>query len=1591
MNGERLTLRAPLTVGDTLLLTSGIIYTPVDTAALMLADDALALSASDSSYVEGRVVKVGNDGFVFPVGRNGKYRPIAMSAPSSTTAHFRGEYFEHSADADFPLSSRDTTLVGISSNEFWTMERLASTSNVSVTLAWDSITSCAMDTALSAVRVAGWDGTKWADRGNGGTTGTIDHGTVVSSAAATVFHAFTVGHGMEEMGCDDCNAAMFVGATDTCLTALGIVEGDNWLSFEAQGSNALFQIPYSDVEITAVEVFEHCRDGSAISVSLDADPDSTLIASFAEGLTQGKRYSVRVVKDSVGLEEIVLCIKSWNTPLGGCPPPPCDLIANGGFECSELGASMFHPDVNGVDSWTCAWGSPDISGTTTGRYAHMWAQRMNGVIRSESIRTNVNGSSGDYVLSFRYQAQTHVESIFFRLTNENDYSDCLVTGGSVMPSFDNDVLLELTPASGGIFNGSWWTWTGVVTADAPLGWLVIHPWSNSTTNSTDVWIDNVSLTRTVPDIDFNIQHATCGSAGDGSVTVSFDPHPQGLTWTWSPPVASPTTSVATGLSEGQYTVILTTADGCTNEATATVDLLANTVPSIQFSEQHVSCFGGNDGSLTVSFNPSQQGHSWTWSPTVAAPNTVTATGLSAGQYTVILTTAAGCTTQATATVTETAVPPIAIDTEVELTCNSPQTFSVDDPETGETYQWTVPSGATISSGQGTATVTVDWGTAAETGGQVCVTAQTCGQEACVYVAGCCEPPEGATVFTDATLSTAQTFTGTDIVVHGTLTLDDPTGTFVFSGCDILMSPNALIRAIDGTSITLTDATHVYACTDMHVGIQVYHADGRFVMNEGSLIEDAFIGADLRNNAFFDIDGARFDNNWGHVHVQDYTAFPQGTVKLTNTEMECTSTLTFPFVAGVRTFSGVSVRNSVKWTLGTGVTIDNAAYGIHLWDSPLTVTGNTVSNAHHSHCAVTQECGAGLYSIDHTGTSGLIVVNCEFYDNSRAGVHVLRGSNAAVRTCIFNNNPLSVLSDRTVNFEASGNEVSNTDIGFWTLRSTSPDIVGNQPITDTRFGIVSMFDREVSITNNTHSNPTLNDGFGISVVSPVSSSPWGSGPPSVNVRNNNISNVRRGIWLLNASYSYLMGNNIHVRETATSTPPAQFGDPAYGIYMDNSILSWVANNHMGSDVDASPWRWWDMGLYAGSSAANFVLCNSVENVHKGLGFHGSAASTLMLGNKMDGHIGEGIHHAWGTLATQGGPTQPTDNVWLGDFNYHTTTFQATQGAEIYVQEGSDNTPYQPDDFTPLAQPDNFPTFQILLTESNPSATSPIDCPFDFSDYRNYSYLYKVALDSVVYSGDDSIVKRRLAHLELFRAIRTDSLLQTDSILIAFADSFVGTDLGRLDTLDARLAPELDKTDVGRLSTAANLIPVTDTVAALWKEVLYLGFDTWADADTLVVLSSADTARLTEIALLCPYEFGPAVYRARGLLFKPDTAWFAMGHVCELGAEPIEPSMRLAEEESGEEMQPHAETFAKVYPNPTSGVLHISLKYAEEDIVFWRVLDLTGRSVSVSKEHSGRSEQVQDMSALRPGIYLLQLHVNGISEKVWRIALTGSDGH
>lgn len=187
----RAVLSNPLTIGIALQFIVGNIQSSA--SSLLVMNNASTVSGvSNSGFVDGPIRKIGNQAFTFPIGKNGNYRPIAISAPTTNTHHFTAEYFLQTPGNFYNANSKDASIDHISQNEFWILDRTNGTSAVSVTLSWNELISGQV-TNLSKLRICRWDGSAWRNHGNGATNGNTIAGNISSSGTINSFSPFTLG------------------------------------------------------------------------------------------------------------------------------------------------------------------------------------------------------------------------------------------------------------------------------------------------------------------------------------------------------------------------------------------------------------------------------------------------------------------------------------------------------------------------------------------------------------------------------------------------------------------------------------------------------------------------------------------------------------------------------------------------------------------------------------------------------------------------------------------------------------------------------------------------------------------------------------------------------------------------------------------------------------------------------------------------------------------------------------------------------------------------------------------------------------------------------------------------------------------------------------------------------------------------------------------------------------------------------------------------------------------------------------------------------------------------------------------------------
>lgn len=131
--------------------------------------------------------------------------------------------------------------------------------------------------------------------------------------------------------------------------------------------------------------------------------------------------------------------------------------------------------------------------------------------------------------------------------------------------------------------------------------------------------------------------ALCNAQCNGTVTVSGSGGPAPYTYSWNTtPVQN--TATASNLCAGTYSVTVTDASGCSTVQSVTVNEPAALSVSTSIVDARCSLPNG-EASATGQGGVSPYTYSWSTTP---AQTTATATGLSAGQYTVTITDANGC-------------------------------------------------------------------------------------------------------------------------------------------------------------------------------------------------------------------------------------------------------------------------------------------------------------------------------------------------------------------------------------------------------------------------------------------------------------------------------------------------------------------------------------------------------------------------------------------------------------------------------------------------------------------------------------------------------------------------------------------------------------------------------------------------------------------------------------------------------------------------------------------------------------------------------------------------------------------------------------
>lgn len=365
-------------------------------------------------------------------------------------------------------------------------------------------------------------------------------------------------------------------------------------------------------------------------------------------------------------------------------------VATSTFIVSQPAEIVITGDITGTSAIGATDGAIDITVTGgSGAYAYAW--NGNGV--NTSSEDLINLAAGSYTVTVTdntncsntatFQVTPPIEPLDVNMDDsvitdaqcfgDNTGAIDVVVEGGLQPysyQWSNNANGAITQNLTNIFAG---TYTVTVTDD--LGTTTTQSFTVS--QGTEIQI-TCNIIQETP------------SGGDGGVNVSVTGGMPGYTFEWfnaNTPIS--TSQNISNQFAGNYQVIVTDSEGCTNSETCTITrVFGASAPVIT----NVDCFGEETGAIDISTFGGTPPYTWNWQNEngLGVGNTEDLNGLSSGTYSLTITDNAGAQFTDTYTVSEVASAALGL-TAVITNAIAPDLGSIDITVTGGTapysYSW----------------------------------------------------------------------------------------------------------------------------------------------------------------------------------------------------------------------------------------------------------------------------------------------------------------------------------------------------------------------------------------------------------------------------------------------------------------------------------------------------------------------------------------------------------------------------------------------------------------------------------------------------------------------------------------------------------------------------------------------------------------------------------------------------------------------------------------------------------------------------------------------------------------------------------------
>lgn len=329
-----------------------------------------------------------------------------------------------------------------------------------------------------------------------------------------------------------------------------------------------------------------------------------------------------------------------------------------------------------------------LNGTTP--YTYLWNDNL-----SQTIQTATNLTPGTYTVTVK--DLNGCSSVDIVTINEPSLMLANETTTLAACSFNDGTAIVAPTGGTGAYTYVWPAFPGVTTPNinglAAGTYTVQITDGNNCLQSFLIPISNLSG----PTLAINPTNTSCNGTCDGTATVSVVSGTPNYTYLWTGgTITGQTTTTVSGLCASNYTVQGTDGNGCKTVKAVTIGqnlVLTGTVSTIP-----VTCNGLSDGSGIVVPNGGIPPYSYIWVGPCAAPNNNAVAGLCAGNYTVTVSDALGCSGTIAVVINEPTVLTVNAVAN-NLTCFSQSDGSATATPSGGTapYSYLWSDGATTTS------------------------------------------------------------------------------------------------------------------------------------------------------------------------------------------------------------------------------------------------------------------------------------------------------------------------------------------------------------------------------------------------------------------------------------------------------------------------------------------------------------------------------------------------------------------------------------------------------------------------------------------------------------------------------------------------------------------------------------------------------------------------------------------------------------------------------------------------------------------------------------------------------------------------------